>query len=213
MGSVYAVDLDQTAEFNRISFSITDGSFGNFIIRTFKEGKGYMGNITVDLDVELDYESAHKQFLLTVEAADLEQEKDDVKVAVRVVDVNDERPEFRPVEPVTVEENTTITEPLGIFKGYDKDGNHSLVYELQSVECRCVEPVSPCNWFILDSTGEVRVNPEFTVDYEECDQAVVKAWVVDERTEKGENRSITTGQGCLQIIKSHADKRTNTVKA
>ncbi|XP_035505780.2 cadherin-related family member 2 isoform X2 [Scophthalmus maximus] len=200
VGSVYAEDLDQTTDFNRISFSIIDGSFGSFIIRTFADERGYRGNITVDPDIELDYESARKQFKLRVEATDLEQKKAVATVVVNVLDVNDERPEFKPTDPVSVKENTTISGAVGSFSGQDKDGNYSLVYKLESMKCRCNGSLTPCNWFILEPTGEVRLNPESTADYEECDQAVVEAEVVDEYTEKGENSSVTTGQMVINII-------------
>lgn len=186
--------MDQTTDFNRISFSIIDGSFGSFIIRTFAHANGYRGNISVDPDIELDYESTRKQFKLRAEATDLEQKKAVVMVDVDVLDVNDERPEFRPVGPVTVKENTTISGAIGKFLGNDKDGNHSLIYELESVKCRCNDTLTPCQWFILEPTGEVKVNPKYRIDYEECKQAVIEAQVVDEYTEKGENNSITTGQ-------------------
>lgn len=186
--------MDQTAEFNRISFSIVEGSFGSFIIRTFPAKKGYMGNITVDPDVELDYESGSTRFNMKVQAADLEEKKAVVMVEVDVLDVNDERPEFKPIPPVKVKENTTITEPIGKFEAHDKDGNHSLVYEQVSLKCRCNNTVEPCEWFILDPTGQVRINPKITLDYEKCDQAILEAQVVDVYTEKGENNSATTGQ-------------------
>uniref|UniRef100_UPI0037E78288 cadherin-related family member 2 n=1 Tax=Semicossyphus pulcher TaxID=241346 RepID=UPI0037E78288 len=199
VGSVTAEDLDQTREFNRISFGIVDGSFGSFIIRTFAEERGYMGNITVDPDIELDYESDRKQFKLRVEALDLEQKRAEVTVDVNVLDVNDERPEFNPTKPVTVKENTTISEAVGRFMAQDKDGNHSLVYELESITCRCNGSMTPCSYFILDPTGEVRVNPETTLDYEQCDQVLIEAQVVDLFTEKGENNSLTTGQMVINI--------------
>lgn len=185
--------MDQTAEFNRLSFSIVDGSFGSFIIRSFAEERGYRGNINVDPGIELDYESPRKQFTLRIEAADLEQKKVEVMVEVNLLDVNDERPEFLPIEPISVKENTTITEAVGKFKGSDKDGNHSLVYELESIKCRCNGSLIPCNSFILDPTGEVRANPNNMVDYEQCDQVLIEAQVVDELTEKGENNSLKTG--------------------
>lgn len=194
VGSVYAEDLDQTTNFNRISFSIIDGGFGSFIIRTFAVEHGYRGNITVDPDIELDYESARKQFKLRVEATDLEQKKALVMVEVDVLDVNDERPEFKPTAPVTVKENTNISGAIGSFTGQDKDGNHSLIYELESIKCRCNGSLTPCSNFILDPTGEVRINPESLVDYEQCDQVLIEAQVVDEYTEKGENNSVTTGR-------------------
>lgn len=194
MSSVFAEDLDQTTEFNRISFSIVDGSFGSFIIRSFaEEDRGYRGDITVDPDVELDFESV-RNYTLRIEAADLEQKKAETMVKVNVLDVNDERPEFLPTEPVSVKENTNSTEAIGKFRAYDRDGNHSLVYELESILCRCNSTMIPCDSFILDATGEVTVNPNKLVDYEQCDQALIEAQVVDQFTEKGENNSARTGQ-------------------
>lgn len=198
VGSVYATDLDQTTDFNRISFRIINGSFGSFIIRTYSEDGRYRGDITVDPDIELDYESPRKHFILWIEAADLEQSTAEVMVEVNVLDVNDERPEFKPIAPVTVKENTP-NGTVGSFTGYDKDGNHSLVYELESIKCRCDGSMTACSSFILDPTGDVRVNPEETLDYEKCDQVVIEAQVVDELTEKGENNSITTGQMVINI--------------
>ncbi|KAI4819605.1 hypothetical protein KUCAC02_004845 [Chaenocephalus aceratus] len=171
VGSVQAEDLDQTTEFNRISYSIINGGFGSFIIRTFADERGYRGNLTVDFDLELDYESTHKQYQLQVEAADLEQVKATVMVEVDVLDVNDERPEFKPSEPVKVKENTTTS------------GGRR---ELYSAGQRW-EPLT------------VRVNPEHTIDYEQCDLAVIEAQVVDEYTEKGENNSVTTGEMVIEI--------------
>ncbi|KAM9740407.1 cadherin-related family member 2 [Menidia menidia] len=199
VGSVHAVDLDQTTDFNRISFSIVEGSFGSFIIRTFSDVSGYRGNITVDPDIELDFEGARTQYHLQVEAADLELQKVAVTVEVNVLDVNDERPEFQAAGPISVKENTTMTESLGNFIATDKDGNFSLVYELESVTCICQDVETPCNWFIVDKDGAIRVNPEETVDYEECKQAIVEAQVMDEYTEKGENNSATPGKMVINI--------------
>ncbi|XP_074530891.1 cadherin-related family member 2-like [Halichoeres trimaculatus] len=199
VGSVTAEDLDQTSYFNRISFGIVGGSFGSFIIRTYEMERGYRGNITVDPEIHLDYESERKQFTLRVEAADLELLSAEVTVVVNVEDVNDERPEFLPTPTVSVKENTTIMEAVGRFTAEDKDTNHSLVYELESIECRCDGSMKPCNYFIVDPTGEVRVNPEVTVDYEECEQVVLEAQVVDLFTEKGENNSATPGRMEINI--------------
>lgn len=194
IGSVYAVDLDQTEESNRITFSITEGSFGSFIIRSAAEGDGYRGDISVDPDIELDYESPRTHFMLKVEATDLGGRKAEVEVEVNVLDVNDERPEVGPIQRVTVKENTTFTGVIANFTGYDKDAKHSLVFQLESMKCRCNAVVSPCDSFILDPTGAVRISSNVLLDYEECDQAVIEAWVLDELTEEGENISVTTGQ-------------------
>ncbi|XP_029298107.1 LOW QUALITY PROTEIN: cadherin-related family member 2 [Cottoperca gobio] len=199
VGSVQAQDLDQTKEFNRMTFNIISGGFGSFNIRSFSDEPGYSGNITVEFDIELDYESVHKQFNLLVQAIDQEQKTAEVKVEVEVLDVNDERPEFNPDGSVTVKENTTISGAVGSFTAQDKDGNHSLVYEQESIKCRCNGSLTDCSWFILDPTGEVRVNPAHTADYEKCDQVVIEAQVVDEWTEKGENNSVKTGQMVINI--------------
>ncbi|XP_072251400.1 cadherin-related family member 2 [Leuresthes tenuis] len=199
VGSVHAEDLDQTTDFNRISFSIIDGSFGSFIIRTFSDVRGYRGNITVDPDIELDFESNRKEYQMRLEAADLEQLKVFMMVEVIVLDVNDERPEFVAKGPISVEENTTMSDAIGTFTAIDKDSNHSLVYKLESVTCMCQDVSTPCNWFTVDPNGDIRVNPEETVDYEQCKQAVVEAQVVDEYTEKGENNSATPGQMVINI--------------
>ncbi|CAJ1058169.1 cadherin-related family member 2 [Xyrichtys novacula] len=199
VGSVTAEDPDQIEDFNRISFGIVDGSFGSFIIRTHAMERGYRGNLAVDPDIELDYESDRKQFRLLVEAVDPGQLSAEVMVVVNVEDVNDERPEFRPTAPVTVKENTTISEAVGRFTAQDRDGNHSLVYELESIKCRCNGSLTPCSYFLLDPTGEVRLNPEIVVDYEQCDQVLMEAQVVDEFTEKGENNSVTTEQMVINI--------------
>ncbi|XP_076018852.1 cadherin-related family member 2 [Genypterus blacodes] len=200
VGSVEAHDLDQTSDFNRITFSITEGSFGSFAIRTSPETHGFIGKISVDQGIELDYESERKSFKLRVEAEDLDQKTAFVMVDVEVLDVNDERPEFQPTTPVAVKENTTSTDPIGKFTAHDKDANNSLIYALESLKCRCNGTEwKPCDWFTLEPTGDIIVNPEETVDYELCDQAVMTAQVVDQFTEKGENNSVTPGEIVINI--------------
>ena len=184
--------MDQTVDFNRISFSI-NGGFGSFIIRSSAVKQGYKGEISVDPDIELDYEGSRKHYTLQVEAADLEGETASVTVEVKVVDVNDERPEFVPTGPFTVKENTTIAGSVGYFEAKDKDGNNSLIYELESMTCKCNDSWTPCS-FILEPTGEIIVNPAKELDYEQCDQVLIEAQVVDKFTEKGWNNSATTGQ-------------------
>ncbi|XP_061901630.1 cadherin-related family member 2 isoform X1 [Entelurus aequoreus] len=197
VGLVLAEDLDQTTDFNRISYRLISGSSGKFIIRTSSEDQRYTGNITVDPDIELDYESL-QHYTLRVEAVDLEQKKAVVTVEVDVLDVNDERPEFEQSMTFSVKENITLTEPVGRLIAKDRDGNHSLIYKLDSLRCRCNGSLSPCDWFELEEeTGEVMVNPEHTLDYELCDQARMEARVIDKYTEKGEN--YTTGEVVIYI--------------
>ncbi|XP_051929177.1 cadherin-related family member 2 [Hippocampus zosterae] len=199
VGKVLAQDLDQTTDFNRIALRIISGSFDSFAIVTSLEEQVYLGNITVDLGVDLDYEGARQKYTLQVEATDLGLKKAVATVEVDVLDVNDERPEFLPSKPVKVKENTTLTEAIGKFEARDQDGNHSLTYEMESLKCRCNGSLSPCDWFVLEPTGDVLVNPGRTLDYEMCDRAVMEAQVIDEYTEKGENYSLVAGQMEINI--------------
>ncbi|XP_010898483.2 cadherin-related family member 2 isoform X1 [Esox lucius] len=203
VGSVRAVDSDQTNNYNRISFRISSGSFGQFIIQTFiDQPEGYIGNITVDPDIELDYESTTKTFHLTVEAMDLGTGVDSVRVEVNVLDVNDERPKFIQKGPFFVDENSNIVD-VGSFDAQDLDTNHSLIYELVSSKCRCNESLGlqPCeeDWFTLEPNGKILLNREFVVDYEKCVEVVLEAQVVDVLTQKGENNSETTGTVVIYI--------------
>ncbi|CAL8305135.1 unnamed protein product [Arctogadus glacialis] len=200
VGSVWARDLDQASDFNRISFTILGGSFGSFIIRTVANGTGYRGDITVDPDVELDYEKETKEFNLQVEGMDLSGSRAEVEVKIKVLDVNDERPEFKPVGPLEVDENSEDTGSLGSFSAEDKDGNSSLVYQMESCECRCNGTYKPCDWMLVDGNGAVTINPEAKLDYEECDKVKVWAQVVDENTEVGENNSISAAEMVVDIV-------------
>ncbi|XP_056456376.1 cadherin-related family member 2 isoform X2 [Gadus chalcogrammus] len=200
VGSVWASDLDQALDFNRISFTILGGSFGSFIIRTVANGTGYRGDITVDPDVELDYEKEPKEFNLQVEGMDLSGSRAEVEVKIKVLDVNDERPEFKPEGPLEVEENSKDTGSLGSFSAEDKDGTSSLVYQMESCECRCNGTYKPCDWMLVDGKGAVTINPEAKLDYEECDKVKVWAQVVDENTEVGENNSISAAEMVVDIV-------------
>ncbi|CAL9707262.1 unnamed protein product [Knipowitschia caucasica] len=200
VGSVDAKDNDQTTEFNRISFSIINGAFGSFTARSALDAPSYIGNINVDPDIELDFESTQKTFKLEMEAADFAQEKANIFVTVHVLDINDERPVFKPSAPVSVEENSKETAPIARFTAVDLDGNHSLVYELLSVKCRCDGEEMPCDWFDVEKSGSVIVNPNATIDYELCDQATVEAGVTDEYTEKGEADSEEPGKMVINIL-------------
>ncbi|KAL0974338.1 hypothetical protein UPYG_G00219060 [Umbra pygmaea] len=199
VGSVQAVDSDQTNEYNRISFSISSGQF--FIQSDSDTPDGYIGNITVDLDIELDYESNTKSFSLVVTATDQGSMTDSVPVEVIVIDVNDERPYFESQGPFLVRENTTSPLVNVNFKALDLDSNHSLVYTLVSSECHCNGSWGKCeeDWFTVEPNGTVTRNLKFVVDYEKCDQVNVQAQVVDKFTQKGENNSKDNGVIVINI--------------
>lgn len=191
VGPVHAHDADQTDFNNRIFFSITDGSFGSFIIYPETFSKGYRGNITVDPSVELDYESERKEYTLKVQASDLGQKSDEAEVHIIVEDVNDTPPEFPSGMILKVEENTTLLIPVATIKGKDVDTNHSLIYELVSTKCQCDGTMGPCpeEWFIVESNGDIIANTEYVIDYEKCDVVSLTARVVDIYTEMGSNSS------------------------
>nr|XP_017214654.2 cadherin-related family member 2 [Danio rerio] len=191
VGPVHAHDADQTDFNNRIFFSITDGSFGSFIIYSEAFSKGYRGNITVDPSVELDYESNRKEYTLKVQASDLGQKSDVAEVHIIVEDVNDTPPEFPSGMILKVDENTTLPVPVDTIKGKDVDTNHSLIYELVSTKCQCNGTIGPCpeEWFIVESNGDIIANTEYVIDYEKCDVVFLTARVVDIYTEVGSNSS------------------------
>ncbi|XP_058852409.1 cadherin-related family member 2-like isoform X1 [Acipenser ruthenus] len=203
VGFVQATDQDQTEIHNRISYRITDGSFGNFIIRTFQSNEGYRGNVTVDPDIELDYEK-NKKFTLIIEASDLGQNSATTTMEVTVLDVNDERPtlDVQSLTDVNVKENRSTSGVVRNITGTDADTNHSLVYELLEVTCECNKdvPESEClDWFWLSPDGSVTVNDSSEIDYEACHYVKMEVQVVDTFTEKGQNHS-TSGILIINIV-------------
>ncbi|TRY54651.1 hypothetical protein DNTS_031194 [Danionella cerebrum] len=197
VGSVHAHDADQTDFNNRIFFSITNGSFGSFILFSEPFTKGYRGNITVDPALELDYESDRKEYELTVEASDLGQKIAKTTVHVLVEDVNDTPPVFPEGMMLSVKENSTLPDTISTIEGFDVDTNHLLEYELVSSECHCSGSKGPCpeEWFIINPNGDVIHNPEFVIDYEKCDKVYLTARVLDRLTEKRSDN----GEGIITI--------------
>ncbi|XP_056118371.1 cadherin-related family member 2 [Rhinichthys klamathensis goyatoka] len=189
VGSLLARDADQTDLNNRIIFSITDGSFGSFILFSEPLSEGYRGNITVDPAVELDYESDRKTFNLKVEASDLGQRKATIEVQVIVDDVNDTPPVFPSGMTLNVNENSKLPETLKTIEGTDVDTKHLLEYELISTECQCNGTRGPCpeEWFKVERNGDVKAISSYDIDYEKCDKVFLTAMVEDLLTEKGKN--------------------------
>ncbi|MGH0124758.1 UNVERIFIED_CONTAM: hypothetical protein FKN15_013872 [Acipenser sinensis] len=203
VGFVQAMDQDQTEIHNRISYRITDGSFGNFIIRTFQSNESYRGNVTVDPDIELDYEK-NKKFTLIIEASDLGRNSATTTMEVTVLDVNDERPalDVQSLTDVNVKENRSTSGVVRNITGTDSDTNHSLVYELLEVTCECNKdiPESEClDWFWLSPGGSVTVSDSSVIDYEACHYVEMEVQVVDTFTEKGQNHS-TSGILIINIV-------------
>ncbi|KAL2299271.1 hypothetical protein Nmel_013921 [Mimus melanotis] len=200
VGEVNATDADRTEINSRISFQLQRGSgSSNFLIRSSRLGPGnYSGQLSVDPDVYLDYDTLQlKFFTLTVlaenTAADNPGDKANVSVIVHILDVNDESPTILPgsLQDVSVAENGTQQGVIHTLNAFDPDTNHSLVFEQLAVTCfkgdSSAEDVC-WDWFVLAPNGSVLVN-SLDIDYEVCDRVLLTLRVEDLFTEMGSRYS------------------------
>ncbi|CAH2277390.1 cadherin-related family member 2 [Pelobates cultripes] len=192
VGSLQASDHDQTELNNRVSFRISQGGSGNFIIRAQKEELGlYRGDLFVDPEVELDYER-QKSYDLIIEAQDNGlngvSHTASANVSVHVLDLNDEPPQVDPssLKDVYLSENGTGTpELLTILTATDPDTDHELEFQELSVECfkNGADVGSICySWLWLAENGSLYSNDTGNVDYELCDLVTMLFRVEDKNT-------------------------------
>ncbi|XP_043925849.1 cadherin-related family member 2 [Protopterus annectens] len=191
VNNVTAKDRDQTVANSRLTFQITNGGMGSFTIRsaTDNEREGYHGMISVDREIELNYETT-KSYTLTVEALDIDSQSAMATVHIEVIDVNDERPSLIPASPngASAFENMTSLGVITNVLGTDPDTNHSLIYQALDVQCRkngySIKDL--CHgWFWLHENGSVFINEsESVVDFEQCDEVWITVQVIDVYTEK-----------------------------
>ncbi|KFV70481.1 Cadherin-related family member 2, partial [Dryobates pubescens] len=196
VGEVEATDADRTEINSRISFLLKSGNgSSNFLIRSFRLTRGhYRGQLTVDPDTSLDYDTLQqKVFFLEVlaenTAADSVGDKAMVPVNVHILDINDEPPSILPdsLRDVRVSENGTQQGVVCTLLASDPDTNHSLVFEELTVACFKGENSAKevCwDWFVLAPNGSVLVN-SLEIDYELCDTVVLTLRAEDLYTEKG----------------------------
>ncbi|NXY26887.1 CDHR2 protein, partial [Atrichornis clamosus] len=200
VGEVEATDADRTEINSRISFRLERSSgFSNFLIRSSRLGPGnYSGQLSVDPDMYLDYDTLQQKFFnLTVlaenTAADNVGDKANVSVVVHILDVNDEPPTILPdsLQDVAVAENGTQQGLIHTLNAFDPDTNHSLVFEELAVTCfkgdSSAEDVC-WDWFVLAPNGSVLVNSS-DIDYEVCDRVLLTLRAEDLYTEKGNSYS------------------------
>ncbi|NXJ23148.1 CDHR2 protein, partial [Dicrurus megarhynchus] len=200
VGEVNATDADRTEINSRISFRLERSSgSSNFLIRSSRLGPGnYSGQLSVDPDVSLDYDTLQQKFFtLTVlaenTAADNAGDKANVSVVVHILDVNDEPPTILPdsLQDVSVAENGTQQGLIHTLNAFDPDTNHSLVFEELAVTCfkgdSGAEDVC-WEWFVLTPNGSVLVNSS-DIDYEVCDRVLLTLRAEDLYTEKGNRYS------------------------
>ncbi|NXR65822.1 CDHR2 protein, partial [Rhadina sibilatrix] len=200
VGEVKATDADRTEINSRISFQLErGGGSSNFLIRSSRLGPGnYSGQLFVDSDIPLDYDTLQQKFftlrvLAENTAADNAGNKASVSVIVHILDVNDESPTILPgsLQDLSVAENGTQQGLIHTLNAFDPDTNHSLVFEELAVACfkgdSSAEDVC-WDWFVLAPNGSVLVNSS-DIDHEVCDRVLLTLRVEDLYTEKGSRYS------------------------
>ncbi|XP_053318654.1 cadherin-related family member 2 [Spea bombifrons] len=214
VGSLQVEDHDQTDLNNRVSFRISQGGSGNFIIRAQSEGKGvFTGDLSIDPEVKLDYEQ-QKSFTLIIEAQDNGAQgvsyTATATAIVQVLDLNDEPPyiDQSSLKDLNVLENRTVgIERLASLNATDPDTDHKLEFQELSVQClkNGVDVGSICHdWLWLAPTGELYVNRSEDVDYELCDLVVILLRVEDKMTLLGERYSANVTQRVvIQDVNDH----------
>uniref|UniRef100_A0A8D0F8E3 Cadherin-related family member 2 n=1 Tax=Strix occidentalis caurina TaxID=311401 RepID=A0A8D0F8E3_STROC len=200
VGEVVATDADRTEINSRISFLLLRGSgSSNFLIRSSYLGTGYYsGQLSMDPDMSLDYDSLQQKFFSLVvlaenTAADNVGDTANVSVVVHILDINDEPPTILPdsLQDVHVSENGTQQGLVHTLAASDPDTNHSLVFEELAVACfkGASSGGEVCwDWFVLAPNGSVLVNSS-DIDYELCDRVVLTLRAEDLYTEKGNRYS------------------------
>ncbi|XP_068265501.1 cadherin-related family member 2 [Nyctibius grandis] len=200
VGEVEATDADRTEINSRISFLLQRGTgSSNFLIRSSYLGPGhYGGQLSVDPDMSLDYDTLQQKFFSLVvlaenTAADNVGDTANVSVVVHILDVNDEPPTILPasLKDVDVSENGTQQGVVHTLSASDPDTNHSLVFEELAVACfkGASSAGEVCwDWFLLAPNGSVLVNSS-EIDYELCDRVVFTLRAEDLYTEKGNRYS------------------------
>ncbi|XP_010000407.1 PREDICTED: cadherin-related family member 2 [Chaetura pelagica] len=199
VGMVQATDADRTEINSRISFLLRGTGSSNFLIRSSQLKPGhYSGQLTVDPDISLDYDTLQQKFfslLVLAEntAADKVGDTATASVMVHILDVNDEPPTVLPssLQDVHVSENGTQLGLVHVVKAFDLDTNNSLVFEELDVTCfkGTISAGEVCwDWFLLAPNGSVLVNSS-EVDYELCDRVMLTLRVEDLYTEKGNRYS------------------------
>nr|DBA30926.1 TPA: hypothetical protein GDO54_006850 [Pyxicephalus adspersus] len=199
VGSLSASDADQTELNNRISFRISQGGSGNFIIRGQQVDLGqYIGQLFLDPEVQLDYEQ-QKNYTLIIEAQDYGfkgvSNSANAAVIVEVLDLNDEPPYINPttlVDLYVVEKWTGVPEKIAQLNATDPDTNSDLEFQSLSVTCykNSKDAGSICyNWLWLAPDGQLFVSYTEDVDYELCDRIDMLLRVEDKLTLLGDRYS------------------------
>ncbi|OPJ88013.1 cadherin-related family member 2 isoform B [Patagioenas fasciata monilis] len=138
-------------------FSVLEDSPGTFV-------GYYSGQLSVDPDVSLDYDTLQPKFFSLVVLAENTAANNDVHVS----------------------ENGTQQGLIRTLVASDPDTNHSVVFEELAVACfkGASSAGDVCwDWFVLTPNGSVLVNSS-NIDYELCDEVVLTLRAEDLYTEK-----------------------------
>ncbi|KAM4676002.1 cadherin-related family member 2 [Discoglossus pictus] len=199
IGGLEVTDRDQTEVNNRVSFRITHGGSGSFLIRAQQGGIGlYRGELFLDPEVELDYEQ-QLNITLIIEAQD-NGLNGVINIAsataiVEVLDLNDEPPSVvpSPLQDVYLPENGTDgVKILTTLNAVDPDTDHELEFQQLNVQClKNGNDVSMIceDWLWLAPTGDLYVNQTEDVDYELCNLVIITLRVEDKLTLLGDRYS------------------------
>ncbi|XP_026714387.1 cadherin-related family member 2 isoform X2 [Athene cunicularia] len=200
VGEVEARDADRTEINSRISFLLQRGSgSSNFLIRSSSLASGYYsGQLSMDPDMSLDYDTLQQKFFSLVvlaenTATDNVGDTANVSVVVHILDINDESPTILPnsLQDVRVSENGTQHGLVCVLAASDPDTNPLLVFEELAVTCfkGASSAGEVCwDWFMLAPNGSVLVNSS-DIDYELCDRVMLTLRAEDLYTEKGNRYS------------------------
>ena len=176
VGTIAASDVDAG---QIISYSITSGNLGNtFAINTFS------GQITINDENNLDYETT-AVYSLTVAVTDdgIGTLSDSATVTLDINDVN-EAPVMSD-KSFSIDENTSNGTSIGIMAASDVDAGQTLSYSITGGNVG--------NAFAINTaTGEITVNAESALDYENVTSFLLTVQVIDDGTVPLSNSAAVT---------------------
>ncbi|XP_076795110.1 cadherin-related family member 2 isoform X2 [Arvicanthis niloticus] len=215
VGTVKALDADQTAANNRISFSLSGTGANNFILQSKVLEQGWAeGGLWLLPDVGLDYETQNV-FNLIVNAENpgpqVFSSTATANVTVEVLDVNDEPPTLNAasLQSISVAENGSEHGRVAQVIAHDVDSYALLRIELVDVICTKagVDVGSVCHgWFTVNSSGVVYINQSEAIDYEACHLVTLVVRAHDLNTDPGFDAYSSNGNLLINI----KDKNDNT---
>ena len=144
IGVITATDVNK----DDLTFKITKNDNNLFAVNV-------SGELSIAANKSLDYETQTKHEI-TVEVSD-DKDKTSAVITINVTDVNENSPISIADQSFTVAENITNSDIIGTLTITDPDGD---------VSSFSIESGDATNLFVLSNTGELRLAPGKTLDYE-----------------------------------------------